>query len=266
MGRRVVSRDQVIDPPASAPLQSQPSIATSRTHEAWIFTGEVEKSYLIERIRIGERGLTELAGKSQSSSVLSSLALLSPNHRRAVNKLLERYEYEKGSITGLIPIKGKKSWWTRLTPRRPKDRHPQVVILLQFEQDRERDGGLMTYGKWDYGREEMSFAAESRTMRGKILSCAAKNRTEERTILLYRRDLHGRSMNKQYSFLYQKTKTKTSRRKNPTSPPSQEEAEKLIDKYLAGFTTFSDDGEDRGERGPRGHDTDGVPEDSAVKT
>lgn len=188
--------EQVTNPPASTPLQSQPSIATSRTYEAWIFTGEVEKSYPIERIRIGERGLTELAAKSQSSSVLSSLALLPPGHRRAVNKLLERYEYEKASITGLIPIKGKKSWWTRLTPRRSKDRDPQVVILLRFEQDREQDGSPMRRGNGTMRMKRLSFAAEDRTMRGKRLSWAAKNRTEERTILLYRGHLHNQSINK----------------------------------------------------------------------
>lgn len=247
-------------------MQSQPSIATSRAYEAWIFTGEVEKSYPIERIRIGERGLTELAAKSQSSSVLSSLALLSPNHRKAVNKLLERDEYEKASITGLIPIEGKKSWWTRLTPRRPKDRHPQVVILLQLEQDGERDGGPMRRGKRDYGREEIvirrgeqDYEREEIIVRREeqdrgaddiVLQATAPRSEYEQTIL----------------FSIPKDQGQDQQEKEPASPPSQEEAEKLIDEYLAGFTTFSDDGEDGGERGPRGHDTDGVPEDSAVKT
>ena len=116
-------RDSLIDPPAAALLRNQPPIATSLTYEAYMFTDEVKKSYTIERILISERELTELAAKSQPPSALSALAFLPTGHRAAVNKLLKGREDKKGFILGLMPIKGKKSWWTQLTLRRHKDRH-----------------------------------------------------------------------------------------------------------------------------------------------
>jgi hypothetical protein len=140
------------------------------------------------------------------------------------------------------------------------------VILLQFEQDREGDGGLMTHGKRDYGREEI------------VIRHGEQDYEREETIV--RREKQGRRADdiviqarpprSEYEQTIQlsipEDQDQDQQEKEPAFLPSQEEAEKLIDKYLAGFTTFSDDGEDRGERGPHAHDTDGVPEDSAVKT
>jgi hypothetical protein len=119
-----------LEPEPEGSLHNQPSTATSLTYEAYMFTGEVEKSYPLERIPISERELTKLAAESQSPSALSALTHLPAGHRTAVNKLLKGHEDEKGSILRLMPVKGKKPWWTRLTRRRHKNRYPQVVFLL----------------------------------------------------------------------------------------------------------------------------------------
>jgi hypothetical protein len=214
-------KDSLTDPPAPALLQSQPS----RTYEAYMFTGEVEKSYPIERVRISERELAELAAESRSSSALSGLALLPSGHRTAVNKLLEEREYEKGSLVRLIPIKGKKSWWRRLTTRRHKDRHPQVLILLQFEQDGERNG---IYLRSALSRRQVHYEEGIVTQEQ---SNEDQTRAHDSEIIVGSESKELRSTDHG--------------EKVPLEPlPSEEEAEKLMDNYLASFTTFSDNGDD----------------------
>jgi outer membrane biosynthesis protein TonB len=260
------------EPDPEGSLHNQHSTATSLTYEAYMFTGEVEKSYLLERILISERELTELAAESQSPSALSALARLPAGHRTAVNKLLKGREDEKGSILGLMPIKGKKPWWTRLTPRRHKDRYPQVAVLLQFEQDSER--GYRVMGRrWSSGPP----MHRQRIVEGELLMSPPPPQEDDITEVIEDSPVRrpSRRESKRTSGAPQEydldriidqgtpahdSDIITDREREEQRPirdrksarqetlPSQAEAEKLMDTYLADFTTFSNNG-DEGDEG-----------------